>query len=88
MTRLERSTLVVILPLALLGSPAVAGDKGRVPTIDDLLTIKTVAWSGVALSPDGKWVAYLVRQADFKADKSLAKRGLQRIADTQTVPAP
>jgi len=48
--------------------PAVAGGKGRVPTIDELLTIKTVAWSGVALSPDGKWVAYLVRQADFKAD--------------------
>ena len=66
MTLLQRSTLFIILPLALVGSPAVASDKGRVPTIDDLLTIKSVG--SVAISPDGKWVAYTVSQTDFKAD--------------------
>jgi dipeptidyl aminopeptidase/acylaminoacyl peptidase len=66
MTLLRHSMLFVILPLALVGSPAGAGDKGRVPTIDDLLTIKSVG--SVAISPDGKWVAYTVSQTDFKAD--------------------
>ena len=36
------------------------------PTIDDLLTIKSVG--SVAISPDGKWVAYTVSQTDFKVD--------------------
>jgi dipeptidyl aminopeptidase/acylaminoacyl peptidase len=66
MTLLQRSTLFMIFSLALLGSPAGAGDKGRVPSIDDLLTIKSVG--SVAISPDGKWVAYTVRQTDFTAD--------------------
>ena len=66
MTLLQRSTLFITLPLALVGSPAGASDKSRVPTIDDLLTITSVG--SVAISPDGKWVAYSVRQTDFKAD--------------------
>jgi dipeptidyl aminopeptidase/acylaminoacyl peptidase len=66
MTRMQHSTLSIILPLALVGSPAGASDKGRVPTIDDLLSIKSVG--GVAISPDGKRVAYTLRQTDFKAD--------------------
>ena len=68
MTLLNRSMLFIILPLALIASPAGAGagDNRRVPTIDDLLTIRSVG--SVAISPDGKWVAYTVRQTDFKAD--------------------
>src|SRR5260370_34236049 len=38
----------------------------RVPTIDDLLTIKSVG--GTQISPDGKWVAYTVGYGDFKTD--------------------
>src|SRR5258708_18101783 len=38
----------------------------RVPTIDDLLTIKSVG--GTQISPDGKWVAYTVGYGDFKQD--------------------
>jgi dipeptidyl aminopeptidase/acylaminoacyl peptidase len=66
MTLLQRSTLVVILALAVVGLPAAASDKGRVPTIDDLLAFKSVG--SVAISPDGKWVAYTVSHTDFKAD--------------------
>ncbi len=66
MTLLERSAFFFIFPLVLHGSSAGAGEKGRVPSIDDLLTIKSVG--AVHISPDGKWVAYTVRQTDFKAD--------------------
>jgi dipeptidyl aminopeptidase/acylaminoacyl peptidase len=45
---------------------AFAADARRVPTIDDLLTIKSVG--GTQISPDGKWVAYTVGYGDFKTD--------------------
>lgn len=55
------------LLLALLGSAARGDDPPRrVPTVDDLLAIKTLG--GARISPDGKWVAYGVTQADFKRD--------------------
>ena len=38
----------------------------RVPTIDDLLTLKSAG--GTQISPDGKWVAYTVSYGDFKQD--------------------
>jgi dipeptidyl aminopeptidase/acylaminoacyl peptidase len=66
MILLKRSTLFIIFPLALVGSAAGADDRGRVPTVDDLLMIKSVG--SVAISPDGRWVAYTVRETDFKAD--------------------
>ncbi len=66
MTWLPRLTLLIILALALVGSPARASDSGRVPTIDDLLTFRSIG--SVAISPDGRWVAYTVSQTDFKAD--------------------
>src|SRR5437667_9224739 len=40
--------------------------QSRVPTIDDLLTIKTVG--GTQVSPDGKLVAYTIGYGDFKQD--------------------
>jgi len=45
---------------------AFAADARRVPTIDDLLNIKSVG--GTQISPDGKWVAYTVSYSDFKQD--------------------
>jgi dipeptidyl aminopeptidase/acylaminoacyl peptidase len=62
----QRTTFFIILALALIGSRVAAGDKGRVPTIDDLLTVRSVG--SVEIAPDGKWVAYTVSQTDFKAD--------------------
>src|SRR6059058_136766 len=38
----------------------------HVPTVDDLLTIKSVG--GTQISPDGKWIAYAVNYGDFKQD--------------------
>jgi dipeptidyl aminopeptidase/acylaminoacyl peptidase len=38
----------------------------HVPTLDDLLTIKSVG--GTQISPDGKWVACTVGYGDFKQD--------------------
>ena len=40
--------------------------QSHVPTIDDLLTLKSIG--GAQISPDGKWVAYTVSYADFKQD--------------------
>jgi Tol biopolymer transport system component len=38
----------------------------RVPTVDDLLNVKSLG--GAQISPDGKYVAYTVNQADWKQD--------------------
>ena len=50
--------LMLIVPAALAQS--------RVPTLDDLVTLKTVG--ATQISPDGKWVAYTVSHGDFKQD--------------------
>ena len=44
-----------------------AGAQNRhVPSIDELLTLKTVG--AVQISPDAKWIAYTVGYGDFKTD--------------------
>src|SRR5438132_5465555 len=61
--------LAALLTLCSLGTLAVtiaSEATPRVPTLDDLLTIKTVG--GTQISPDGKWVAYTVGYGDFKQD--------------------
>jgi dipeptidyl aminopeptidase/acylaminoacyl peptidase len=56
--------LMISLALTLV---AFAADAPRhVPTLDDLLTMKTVG--GTQISPDGKWVAYTIGYGDFKQD--------------------
>src|SRR5713101_245373 len=52
--------------LAFMTAVIFAADVRRVPTLDDLLTIKTVG--GTQISPDGKWVAYTIGYGDFKTD--------------------
>ena len=50
-----------------LVSRAPASDGApRVPTIDDLLKLKSVG--GAQISPDGKWIAYQISETDFKQD--------------------
>lgn len=40
--------------------------QSRVPTIDELLTMQSVG--ATQISPDGKWIAYMVNYGDFKQD--------------------
>ena len=52
--------------LALLLVVSAAPAQPRAPTLDDLLTLKSIG--GTQMSPDGKWVAYTVSYGDFKQD--------------------
>ncbi len=64
---MTRRSLFFITLFCLVLSLCVAATNGRrVPTIDDLLMLKTVG--GAQISPDGKWVAYTVGWSDFKQD--------------------
>ena len=60
------TTLLGCCAIAIATAFATVEAQTRVPTLDDLLTIKTVG--GTQISPDGKWVAYTVGNGDFKQD--------------------
>jgi dipeptidyl aminopeptidase/acylaminoacyl peptidase len=71
LTRLPFWLLLLIFGGALLltvhsSSASTADESRHVPTVDELLTIKSAG--GAQISPDGKWVAYMVTAADFKQD--------------------
>src|SRR2546423_2256188 len=55
---------ITVLAVAFLAHSVHA--QSHVPTLDDLLTLKSIA--GTQISPDGKWVAYTVGYGDFKQD--------------------
>ena len=57
-------TLLALLALMLVVSTANA--QSHVPTLDELITLKSI--NGTQISPDGKWVAYTVNYGDFKQD--------------------
>lgn len=38
----------------------------RIPTIDDLLQVKSIG--GAQISPEGNWIAYTINESDFKQD--------------------
>src|SRR2546425_1316728 len=66
--------LAASLTLLAFASLAIAfqGNEPRhVPTVDDLLTIKSVG--GAQISPDGKWIAYTVSYGDFKQDAFISQ---------------
>ncbi len=52
--------------IVLGGSLSFSADAPRIPTINDLLTFKSIG--GARISPDGKWIAYTVNETDFKQD--------------------
>lgn len=60
-----KNRIVLILLLAVL-IPFSAQSQSRVPTIDDLLNVKSLG--GTRISPDGKLVAYTVTETDWKQD--------------------
>jgi len=61
--RSSLSLVLLLLPVLVL-----AQDGERSITVDDILAMKSVGDPQV--SPDGKWVAYTVRQRDMEEDKS------------------
>ena len=58
-----KSTLTLLaLMLVVSATPA----QSRIPTLDDLVTLKSIG--GTQISPDGKWIAYTVSYGDLKQD--------------------
>jgi dipeptidyl aminopeptidase/acylaminoacyl peptidase len=63
------ASTILVLGLCTIGVRAQESAKGpRAITIDDLFQIRNV--SQPELSPDGQWIAYVVRTANLKEDKS------------------
>ena len=60
---MKRSTVIALFSLLFLFTGANAQQK-RAMTFDDVLALKSV--SDAQVSPDGKWVAYVVTSADMK----------------------
>ena len=58
-------------------------DTKRVPTIEDLLLVKSVG--GAQISPDGKWVAYTVNETDFRQDAFVTQIWLANTATGRTL---
>jgi dipeptidyl aminopeptidase/acylaminoacyl peptidase/predicted dienelactone hydrolase len=68
---LQRRALLLTLPACFITAIASAAEPARrVPTVEDLLLLKSVG--GVSISPEGKWVAYIVNETDFKNDAFLS----------------
>ena len=64
-TRHRLFTFAALFALTLAGA-ALRAQSGPSPSIDDLLNLKRVA--SPALSPDGKWVAYTIRETNWEAN--------------------
>ena len=75
--------LLVAVSVAVPGlrSPA-AADGARVPSVDDLLNLKTLG--GAQVSPDGKWVAYTVTDTDWKQDAFVTQIWLAHVPPGRT----
>jgi len=79
---IKRCAVLFTLILSLAFSRALAADR-HVPTIDELLTIKSVG--GAQISPDGKYVAYTAAYGDFKQDIFVTQIWLAQVATGLTV---
>jgi dipeptidyl aminopeptidase/acylaminoacyl peptidase len=73
-----------LVALALLTASPLAGQsERRVPTVDDLLNVKSAG--GARISPDGKWVAYTVTETNFKTDAYVTQIWLADAATGRTL---
>jgi dipeptidyl aminopeptidase/acylaminoacyl peptidase len=68
----------LILTLGLAFAASAAAQAKHVPTVDELLTLKSVG--GPRISPDGTRVAYTVRETDLKQDSYVSHIWLAEIA--------
>jgi Tol biopolymer transport system component len=75
-----RTRFIALLLLLCLPSAAAAQ---KVPTVDDLLNVKSAG--GTQISPDGKWVAYTVAEADFKQNAFITQIWLANVDSGRSV---
>jgi dipeptidyl aminopeptidase/acylaminoacyl peptidase len=80
---------MIILPLLAIlaqaqGPAAAAAAATRVLTVDDLFRIQRV--SDPRVSPDGRWVAYVVSTPDLAADKSTSRIWMVATAGGAPIP--
>jgi dipeptidyl aminopeptidase/acylaminoacyl peptidase len=76
-----RKTL--LFAIALVAVVNLRADERRVPTVDDLLLVKSIG--GAQISPDGRWVAYTVNETDFKQDAFIGQLWLANVATGRTL---
>jgi dipeptidyl aminopeptidase/acylaminoacyl peptidase len=74
---MSKRTLLISILLA--ASVDAAENQRHVPTIEDLLHLETI--DSARISPNGKWVAYTVREANFDVDEYVTHIWL---AETET----
>jgi len=67
--------------LATLAAPACLLAQARVPGIDDLINLKTLA--GARISPDGRWVAYGVSETDWAQDAYVTQLWVVNVASAE-----
>jgi dipeptidyl aminopeptidase/acylaminoacyl peptidase len=53
----------VVLAIGLVAQPAPRAQQAAAPTIDELISLKRAG--SPAISPDGRWVAYTIREANW-----------------------
>lgn len=68
--------VIIVAASSSLAQPPAA--PRRVPTVDDLLTLKSA--SAPRISPDGRWVAYGVSETNFKQDAYVTQLWLANTA--------
>jgi dipeptidyl aminopeptidase/acylaminoacyl peptidase len=82
------NTFLSVLLAAFIAAPAVAqppappSSSGRIPTVDDLLNLKSAG--GPQISPDGTWVAYTVTAPDWKQDAFVTHVWVAHVASRRT----
>jgi dipeptidyl aminopeptidase/acylaminoacyl peptidase len=69
----------LLTSLAVAVPHAMADADRHAPTVDELLTLKTIG--GAQISPDGKWVAYTVAVGDFKQDAFVTQIWLAEVGN-------
>ncbi len=75
---MKKATLPLLLTALVALSLPASPQARRAPTVDDLLALKSVG--GVRLSPDGRWAAYSVTEADLKQDAYVSQIWLAETA--------
>src|SRR5215468_5753685 len=76
---IKRSAISLLLFISFIFT---ANAQRRVPTIDDLLNVKSLG--GAQISPDGKYVAYTVSETDWKQDAFVTQIWLANAATGKT----